>query len=199
MTAQLADGPIGIAHRRFADAVHKFVERQPVWTGTAARWSPGLYSRMRGSLSGSTAPRFGRRMPTSRPPARVDVIDWLATVDKEISRWAPGGGTTDRLKTMAAQSYRPQDCDKLDRWSDQLAAWATEAATLLGDAVVSIPLRGQACPNCRAKHYFRHRDGEVVRSPALLVSEHGAQCLACTATYGLEWLARLLGCEALPS
>jgi hypothetical protein len=156
---------------------------------------------VRGSLTG-TAPSFGRRMPTSRPPVRIDALDWLAAVDKEIARWYPGAGTVDRLKSMAAQSWRPQDCAKLDRYSAKLADYAQAAAVIVNDAVTTVALRGHACPVCDQKQVLRHRDGESIRSAALVVSELGAQCLACSAewtTEQLPFLATLLGREPLPA
>ncbi len=130
------------------------------------------------------------------------MLDWLCQVDQTVAGWGAGGGTVHTLQSLATKTWRPQDCDQLERWTDQLTAWAVEAAQLLGEAVVAVPLRGVACPVCGDKHYFRHRDGEIVRSPALLVSESGAECLKCAAVWTTEqlpFLATLLGCEPLPA
>lgn len=130
------------------------------------------------------------------------MLDWLCQVDQTVAGWGAGGGTVHTLQQLAAKTWRPQDCDQLDRWSDQLAVWATEAAQLLGDAVVAVPLRGVACPVCGDRHAFRRRDGETVRSPALTVSEVGAACGSCNASWDtdqLPWLARLLSGESIPA
>jgi len=202
MAAELMDGPLAVSHRRFTDAVHAFCDRQPVWDHGVCRWSSPLYSRVRGSLNGTVAKSFGRRMPSSRMPARTDVLQWLIEVDAEVARWFPGGGTVDRLKGMAATSWRPQDCSTLDRCTELLAAWAAQAQTLLGEAVATVSLRGHRCPVCSQATAIRHRDGETVRSAALVVSELGAECFNCSArweTDQLEFLARLLDCPALPT
>ncbi|MGZ4530362.1 MAG: DUF7340 domain-containing protein [Mycobacterium sp.] len=52
-------------------------------------------------------------------------------------------------------------------------------------------------------HFAYHRGGfgEWVRARALRVSETGCKCLTCGAFWEPErfhWLARLLGCAALP-
>jgi hypothetical protein len=49
--------------------------------------------------------------------------------------------------------------------------------------------------------YHRNGDGESVRARALRVAEDGARCGACGAFWEpdrFHWLARLLGCPALP-
>ena len=127
-------------------------------------------------------------------------MQWLVEVDQEVAGWFPGGGTIDRLKSMAATSWRPQDCSTLDRYTERLTAWAARAEALLGEAVVTVALRGHHCPVCGQSTAFRHRDGETVRSAALVVSELGAECLNCSARWDrLEFLARLLDCPPLPS
>ncbi|MFM8857453.1 MAG: hypothetical protein ACKOI2_09685 [Actinomycetota bacterium] len=202
MTAiQVLDGPVAVSLRRFSDAVHQFVDRQPVWDAGTCRWSPPLYSRMRTAVTGrSVTP--GRKSPTSRTPARTSVLDWLCQVDQTVAGWGVGAGTVHTLQSLAAKTYRPQDCDRLEKWSDQLAAWASDAAQLLGDAAIAVPLRGVACPVCGDRHSVRRRDGEVIRSAAIVVSEAGAQCLSCLAAWStdqLPFLATLLGCDALPA
>lgn len=202
MTAVLpVDGPVAVSLRRFSDSVHSFADRRPVWSNGVARWEPPIYGKMRTALSGRSAFRTGRRAADSRIPARTGVLDWLVTVDQTVAGWGPGAGTVDRLKALTHRSWRPQDSLQLERWSDQLADWATEAATVLGDAKTVVPLRGIACPVCGQQHVFRHRDGEYVRTPALTVSEDGAECGSCRAAWTPEqfgFLATLLGCEALP-
>lgn len=131
---------------------------------------------------------------------RTDVLGWLMTVDAEVARWHPGAGTVDRLKNMAAKSYRPQDADTLDRCAEQLAAWARSAEEILRESVVVVALRGHRCPSCNAERAYRRRDGETLTSAALMVSELGAECMACSATWTTEqlpFLATLLGCQSL--
>lgn len=155
---------------------------------------------MRGALR-STQPRTGRRAASSRIPCRAAVLDWLHTVDHTVAEWQPGAGTIHRLRLLAAHPWRPQDCELLDDHTTQLQQWAASAVEVLGDTVI-VPLRGFACPNCNTNHVYRRRDGENVRSAALTVTEAGAECGNCGATWAvdqLEFLARLLGCAGAGS
>lgn len=195
VATEVLDGPLPLARRQLADAVRQFIDRTPVWHDGIMRWEPALYTRMRGALTQGKADRGGRRMPASRVPCRTAALAWLCEVDGEISRWGPGGGTVHVLKDLVARQHRPQDADRLAGYAEQLARWAAEAATVLSDAVVVVPLRGTACPSCGVKQTVRRRDGELVRTPALTVSELGAECGACRASWSpaeFDWLARLL-------
>lgn len=187
------DGSVAVSARRFDDAVRSFCERRPVWHAGVARWEPALYTRIRGQLTARTP---GRAVGAgSRAPLRLAVLDWLSRVDRDISRWGPGAGTVDTLRGLAARTWRPQDCGRLDDYSDQLAAWATEAAHLLGDAITVVPLRNTPCPACHNLWAIRHCDDGAHRAPALTVSEDGAECRACHAQWTVEqfdWLAKLL-------
>ena len=191
------EGTVKLAQKRFADAVHQFVDRTAVWEYGVMRWQPGLYARMRDELTpGRVGGQRGRRVPASRTPCRTGVLDWLRTVDSTVGSWGSGGGTVHSLKDLAARQHRPQDTDRLNGYAEQLAKWAVEAATILNDAVVVVPLRKTACPSCGARLAFRQRDGHTVRSAALTVSELGAECAACSAkwtTDQLPFLATLIG------
>jgi predicted RNA-binding Zn-ribbon protein involved in translation (DUF1610 family) len=105
-----------------------------------------------------------------------------------------------RLRQLAADNYRPQDCSTLDGWTAALEAWTLTAAELLGDRPPEIALR-LPCPRCGKRYVYRLSAGEHVRSWALRISEDGARCQSCRATWQpseFEWLARLLGCPELP-
>lgn len=184
-----------MSQRRFNDSVHHFIDRVPVWDNGTARWLPALYPRMRGALSGVTG-RSGRRLaPASRIPARTDVLDWLFRVDSEVSSWAPGRGTVGALRSLSEKSFRPQDCDRLDDWSDRLGDWAKSAQELLGDKSPSIALRAH-CPACNQRYVLRRLSGEMVRTSALRVDEDGCRCGSCDAFWPYEklpWLAQLIG------
>lgn len=195
MTAQVDDGPLAVAQRRFVDNVHAFVDRIPIWDGAVCRWQPALYSRVRSALSEKSLKSGRRIMPGSKSPCRTSCLDWLREVDATVGTWGPGGGTMHTLRLLAGRSWRPQDCGLLDDWSGRLAVWSVEASTLLHDAVVVVPLRGIACPACGGRWAYRRRDGETVRTPALTVSELGAECQLCSATWTtdqFEFLAKLI-------
>ena len=96
---------------------------------------------------------------------------------------------------------RPQDCELLDGYTDRLQRWSLTGTELLG-AAPRVFLR-VPCPQCGARFAYR-RDGaeERVRTWALRVSETGCERGAWGAFWGpgmFEWLARLMGCPALPA
>jgi hypothetical protein len=199
----VVDGALPVATKRLADAVHALVEPFPVWHGGICRLTAPLYVRLRAALRG-TAGRSGRRLPTSRLPCRGDVLALLVQIDSTTAEWIRGTDTTDRLRALAARTWRPQDCQQLDDYSTALEAWTHTAAELLGDRPAEIALRGFACPRCNKRYVYRLSAGESVRSWPLRVSEDGARCVAsgCGATWlpqEFEWLARLLGCPELPT
>jgi hypothetical protein len=128
-------------------------------------------------------------------------LDLLVAIDTCTTRWESGkGGTADRLHRLVGRGWRPGDVAAMDDISARLERWTIEASQLLGDAAVAVALR-LPCPTCGSRFVHRHRAGESVRSDAMRVSELGAECLACEASWSpdeFHFLARLLGCEALP-
>ncbi|CAN1494932.1 hypothetical protein MCEMAEM6B_02218 [Mycobacteriaceae bacterium] len=196
----MVDGALPATTKRLADAVHALVEPFPVWHGGICRLTPPLYVRLRAALRG-TAGRSGRRLPASRLPCRGDVLALLVQIDSTTAEWNRGTDTADRLRALAARTWRPQDCQQLDDYSTALEAWTHTAAELLGDRPAEIALR-LPCPACSRKYVYRLSSGENVRSWALRVSEDGARCQHCHATWTpgqFEWLARVLGCPELPT
>jgi hypothetical protein len=196
------DGPLAVTRRRLADAVSALADPIPVCVGGGAyRWAPALYTQLRGALRGTAAPVRRARVPRSRLPCRVDVLALLIEVDRTVGTWEPHGKTTtERLHQLADRGWRPQDCDVISGYCDLIRRWALSAVELLAATpavVLEVP-----CPSCAASFAYR-RDGagDRVRVRALRVSEAGCECRACGAFWGpdrFEWLARLLGCAALP-
>ena len=83
----------------------------------------------------------------------------------------------------------------------RVEGWTLQAVEVLGDKPPEVALR-LPCPSCDKRFVYRLSAGERVRSSALRVSEAGARCLACHATWPvdrLEFLAKLLGLPALPA
>ena len=89
------DGPLPLALRRLADAVHALVDRQPVWVGGVCRWEDSLYVRLRGALRGSRAAPARRRGPGSRLPCNTAVLALLPPVVVVVlmQRWFVAGLT----------------------------------------------------------------------------------------------------------
>jgi hypothetical protein len=119
-----------------------------------------------------------------------------------VGRWEPHGkSTVERLHELAGRGWRPQDCALVDGHSGLLEWWALAAAELLAEhPKVSLEL---PCPRCGASIvYRRNSSGESVRVWALRVGEDGCLCLACRSFWSpdqFDWLARLLGGQALPA
>ena len=196
-----ADGPLPLAARRLGDAVHALADPLPVWDDGVCRWSDPLYVRLRAALTGRTV-SARRRAHGARLPCRTDVLALLCQIDAAVGGWEPHGKTTvDRLRQLAARGWRPMDCDLINGYSDQIERWAVAVGELLElTPRVYLPT---PCPRCGAAFAYRRDDGgERRRTRALRVSETGCTCLACGSFWGperFEWLARLLGCPALPA
>ena len=196
------DGVLAPARRRLDDVVHALADPVPIWDHGAARWGDPIYVRLRGALTARSA--GCRAVASSRPPMRIDVLNLLVAIDTAVAEWEPGekGSTVDRLHALAGRKFRPQDCQLLDDYSDRIEGWALSAAELLGDRSIAVPLR-MACPSCGQRYtYRRNGAAEIVRTDALRVDEAGCDCSACGAVWEpaeFHWLARLLGCEALPA
>jgi hypothetical protein len=189
-----------LAKQRLADAVHALADPQPVSINGAYRWMPAPYNAMRGALRGTTERRRGAWR--SVLPCRLDALTWLIEVDRVVGSWVPDGKTTvDRLHQLAGRGWRPQDCTVIECYTGRIERWVVVAAELLAET--PRVFLETSCPRCEARHaYHRDSGGEVVRSRALKVSETGCVCQACGAFWPpdrFEWLARLLGCPALPT
>jgi len=200
MAAQL-EGPLTLSRRRLSDAVHAFADPLPIFEAGICRTIPPVYTRLRGALRGATI-RLGRRVPTSRPPCHTSVLALLVDIDQAAAEWEPTQpDTLARLRATAERDRRPQDCELLDGMTARVQGWTLQAVEVLGDKPPEVALR-LPCPACSKRYVHRLSAGERVRSSALRVSEAGARCLACGATWEpakLEFLAKLLGLPALPA
>ncbi len=138
-----------------------------------------------------------------RAPCSIAALDLVVVIDCCVERWESGkGDTVDRLHRLVGRDRRPQNVSMLDDISARLERWTIEASQLLGDEATLVSLR-MPCPSCGSRFSYRPSSGgETVRSDALRVSEHDAECMACRANWSpgeFHWLARLLGCEELPA
>ena len=180
--------------RRFADAVAALVDEQPGWLDGRCVMQAGRYHRLRQSLTAKSS-GAGRAVQSSCAPLRVDVLTWLAEVDRVTAGWgARQADTPVRLREMASRQWAPEDADRLDALAEMLEKWTVTATELLGDAPAQVPLRLR-CPACGELWAYRSAGGERVRRFALVASEAGASCGACGAVWPVEkfdWLAKLL-------
>jgi hypothetical protein len=192
------DGALPLATRRLADGVHALADPQPTTIRGAYLFTDPLYLSLRGALRGSKNSRTGALRSA---PCRIEILSLLIAIDTTVSGWEPGKTTLDRLHEHAARSFRPQDCALIDEHCGQLEHWAVEGERLLADAP-RVYLVGTPCPRCGATSSYHRSSGECIRRPALRVAEDGCSCEGCGAFWGpdrFHWLARLLGCPALPA
>lgn len=194
--------PLPLARNRLADAVHALADPLPVWVGGLCRWTDPLYVRLRDALQPRNQPGR-RRVPGSRAPCNTAALTLIIEIDMTVAEWHPeGDGTLTRLHRLRDKSWTPEDCELLERHTTQIGKWTIMAVELLADKSPTVALR-LPCPSCGRSHVRgRNGAGEPVRRWALSVSEDGARCAGCHATWApeqFEFLAKLLGCPALPT
>ncbi|MDA0252444.1 MAG: hypothetical protein O2892_09080 [Actinomycetota bacterium] len=171
---------VALAAKAFREQCELWTERQPLWDGQVARWQPGLLGRLRQAITAQSA--AGRRaVAGSRAPGRIDVISLLSELETEVASWAPGGIETG-LRTMAGATYSPADVRTLQTRTARLQQLGIEAARLLGDAPIEVPLRS-ACPVCNRLVF--HRGQERIRTWCLVATGAGVECRGpgCEAFY----------------
>lgn len=187
-----------LARRRLDDAVHALADPVLDWHAGVCRTSPALYVGMRGALRGSTDRRSG--VWRSVLPCRADVLGWLVEVDGTVAAWEHGKGTIDRLHQHAARGFRVQDCAMIDSHTELIERWVLTAVDVLADTPklrLEVP-----CPSCGTDWAYRREAGDVVRERALRVDVNGCLCGACGVAWAADqfhFLARLLGCDPLPT
>jgi hypothetical protein len=195
-----SDGALPLAKRQLEDAVAAIADPQPAYAGGTCRWADSLYTQLRGALRD----RPQRHTPGWRAvtPCRLDALALIVEVDRTVATWEPNtkGSTIDRLHQLIGRGYRPQDVALITGYSDRLQWWVIASTELL-QPEARVYLR-QPCPRCGARHAYRdNSSGEHVRAPALRVGESGCRCESCSAFWApaeFHFLARLLGCPALP-
>lgn len=202
MSKHHSEQPLALARRRLHDAIHALADPQPVWVGGVCRWTDPLYTRLRDALQprNQAGPR---RVPDSRAPCNTAALTLIIEIDMTVAEWQPSGdGALDRLHRLRDVSFRPEDCELIDSHRRQIAKWILTGVELLGDKPPEVALR-LPCPSCGRSHVHRTNSvGERVRSWALRVSDEGARCQHCEATWQpsqFTFLATLLGLPGLPA
>lgn len=182
---------------RFEEQCRRLAEPRLSWDAMTGRpWSePSLFALVR-SMTTAASIRSGASACGSRPPARIEVIDWTARITQEIGEWATGS-VPEALMALAAAGYAPDDVEELQRRTAILARYVAEGEQLAGLAPVVLQLRGHRCPRCESVTAYRRSGNEQVRQAAISVSAEGAQCNVCRARWStpqeLQVLQRCLG------
>jgi len=102
--------PLHVARRRLQNAVHSLADPVPLWLDGVCRWADPVYAQLRWALRDKPE---RRRVSVRRSvlPCRGDVLVLLIDIDATVAGWEPHAKTTlDRLRRLAARSFRPQDC-----------------------------------------------------------------------------------------
>jgi len=199
---QEVDGQLVPARHRLDAVVHALVDEAPMWDHGVCQWTDSIYTRLRRALRGRQGAGGVHLVAGSRAPCSMAALDLVVAIDTCTTRWEPGkGDTVDRLHRLVGRGWRPGDVSLMDGISSQLERWTVEASQLIGDEAPAVALR-LPCPSCGQRYVYRRSgSGESVRTDALKVSEDGCECSGCRASWApdeFHWLARLLGCEALP-
>jgi hypothetical protein len=169
---------------KLRDTIRPLAHPQPHWDGKARMADP-LYLRMREALTVSTS-TTGAPMQASKAPARIDVLEWFCDVDKTVSRWIrPGAGTMDKLARLHDYRWTPHHLALVKAITSRCEHWTAHAKDLLGDNPIVIPV-GKACPVCEEFWAYTGVGVERTRMFALRVSEQGARCHACRASWSTD-------------
>ena len=193
------DGNLPAALDRLEHAVHDLIEPQTMYVDGHAHYAPGPYLQLASATAGEQ--QGGGRGWLSKPPLWIDAVQLLMEIDTAVEIMQPMfrgvPPTVGRLRCYITRKFRPQDCRMLDQVSGNLEAWNKQIDALLNPKPVkhfSAP-----CPACGATTARRHKDGEMVRVPALQVSaETGCTCLVCRYIWEparFRLLAEVLGCS----
>lgn len=207
------DGNIQAARSRFNSAVHALTapQQRPRYLengGVVTEWVPSLYDQLRASTGGQNVADKGDSRQ-ARMPIWVDAVDLLTLIDATVLFWSRPNPLTDlpptgkwvtvaRLEALDAATWRPQDTDRINRWTASLREWASRIKNMLDPE--SVKHISAACPACGQTTVWR-RDaaGEMVRQPALqLVTNQGCTCQACKTFWEPTkylFLCKLLGFE----
>lgn len=192
---------------------HRIVRRTP---GQEPRIEhvdiPSLWEQLvDAQASSNTGGGRGKARPGSRAPLDLTITALLGemtslVVDALVShgqklRWRPAGtlgvrllDTRSSLRQLAATVVGTRDQDLVDWWTDRYRLWVHQAETALatdGDDSVDLhPVRGHACPACKALWVTteqpceispRHPDGvETFREPALVIAFRESRVLHIT-------------------
>jgi hypothetical protein len=144
----------------------------------------------------------GKTLLGSRPPASLGALALLAEIRAEVRGCCRTHGHTkwstlaEQLRAWIAHADHWQlDARDYVVWAAEQASRWVQQARLVVDPEPRFPLRGKACPTCRADvvQVWSDDENDYVRRPALHIDpEHvDAVCAACGQRWGLDVWAQL--------
>lgn len=183
------DGDLIAALDALTIAVSGLCSPQITFLDSKVRQAPSLYMQLFDAVSGEQAQTGSGTGSKSRPPFWTDAFDVKNEIDVrlEIEQPAHNGvpASVGRMRELLKRKWRPQDVHKIGQLTEALNYWAEKiTTTLTPQRKWSLP---NACPNC-GKSLVRRVDsaGEVVRQPALQITQDGCACLSCKYVWGVE-------------
>jgi hypothetical protein len=175
MSEELIHGAVA----KLRDAIRPLIRQQWAWDGQPRCGDP-LYTRMRAALTAATT-TTGSQMQASKAPARIDVMAWFCDIDTTVARWIkPGYTTINKLDRLHDYPWTPDHLKLIKAITSRCDHWTEQAKELLQDNPPVVPLR-KPCPLCN--EFWFYSGAEQTRTFALRVSEHGAKCHACKASW----------------
>ncbi|CAM4329950.1 hypothetical protein NONI108955_21150 [Nocardia ninae] len=173
--ARLADAIDQLASPRFLRVNDTFTARRP------SLWDEMAEHPMLQHDNGIRR----RSVAKSVPPLRLDVLDWLRSVEQQVGQWCGGEVSQDAVFGLGSPArWRPQDTAAIEAMATTVDGWVADAETLL-NARRTFGIRGR-CPECLVAQVFTRDDvGDRVRKDALQATDRpSCSCLAC----GQEWV-----------
>ena len=191
----MADGNITAAATKLTRAVDRLCKPRMAVYHDQIRYALSLYRQLESDLAGTQGDT--RTPAKSLPPLWIDAAQLRIDMDSQTRSWCPKGhGIPQRLGSLSAKTWRPQDTDLVTEMARMVDMWCETILHLLDPE--SVKHISAPCPSCgRAFIYRRDSAGESVRQPALkVVTNVGASCQHCDAHWAPDrymFLCRLLG------
>lgn len=199
------------ARNRLTDTITNLIDPKRVILPTGRHtWLDSVYQQLTDAAYEKHALGGGRTQPAS--PLWIDATDTLRAIDT-LARVEhpdnPGFDSQDRhqkaatthptvlrLQAIDKRRWRPQDTEHVNQLRDHLDTLTLKAEHLLTPSIHwHLP---NPCPDCGATHVHTDDNGELVRRPALELSEHYCRCTNpdCDGYWPssrFQWLGRRLG------
>jgi hypothetical protein len=198
--ARHQDGPLQLALRNLADAVHDLTAPQPHTTHQGLYFTAGRYTQLREALYDNHGGN-GHNQSHAVIPMWLDALKLAIHIDTRTRALTPSTpqhmSTPGRLHHSISCKWRPQDTPRLTTMTEEISSFCIAIDDLF--AQKPIYLRGETCPLCgQDTARIKTDDGEVVNRPALAITSDGiAICQSCHDTFpSLEHLGRLLRFQA---
>ena len=189
----MTDGSLPSSLNRLNNAIYAVFKPLTTIINNQTHTAPSLYDQLCEAVAGQTGERSGGK---AGMPLWVDAADLKNVIITQLAQWQVKGTTPhERITNLQKRPWRPQDCDYLETISAVMETWPHHIRALLSpEPKWSL---AAACPNCNTTVVHRRDSaGDIVRQPALQISNHGCVCQRCRTLWEpkrFAHLARVLG------